>query len=87
MSTTLLTLRIIRTSNGYMLEHNDEYVHDMHGDNCWDSLYDVMEEFSKLVLSDVLISTRLMNIQPDCGTLALREMQDRIDNAVKDAKC
>lgn len=70
-----------------MLEHNDEYVHDMHGDNCWDSLDEVMEEFSKLVLSDALIQMRPVNIQPDCGTLALRDMQDRIDNAVKDAKC
>jgi hypothetical protein len=87
MSTTILTLRIIRTSNGYMLEHNDEYVYDMHGDNCWDSLDDAMEEFSKLVLSDELMPARLLDIQPDCGTPALQELQDRIDNAVKNTQC
>lgn len=87
MSTTILTLRIIRTSNGYMIEHNDEYVCDMHGDNCWDSLDDTMEEFSKLVLSDALIPVRPLDIQPICGTPALQEMQDRINNAVKDAQC
>jgi hypothetical protein len=87
MSTTLLTLRIIRTNNGYMLEHNDDYVHDRHGDNCWDSLDEVMEEFSKLVLSDSLISSRLLDIPLGCDTPILQELQDRIDNASKDAQC
>ena len=84
MTTTLLTLRIIRTSNGYMLEHNDEYVNDRHGDNCWDSLDDVMEEFSKLVLSDSLLSVRLLDIPLGCDTPILQEMQDRLDKAIND---
>jgi hypothetical protein len=30
---------------------------------------------------------KMLDIQPDCGTPALREMQDRIDNAIKDTQC
>lgn len=87
MDTTILTLRIIRTSNGYMLEHDNEYVHDRHGDNCWDSLDQTMEEFSKLVLSDALIPVRSVDIPLGCDTPILQELQDRIDNASKDTQC
>ncbi len=68
MTTTLLTLRIIHTTKGYMLEHNGRNVHDTHGSNCWDTLDEVMREFSKLVLSDALIPIRVLDIPPQCTT-------------------
>jgi hypothetical protein len=70
--TEVLSLRIVRTDKGFMLEHNGKYVVDRHGnnswDNCWATLDDVMEVFSKLVLSDALIPMRVLNIPPQCAT-------------------
>lgn len=66
--TEVLSLRIIRTDKGYMLEHNGAYVCDKNGGICWATLDEVMEVFSKLVLSDALIPPRGVFIEPDCGT-------------------
>lgn len=66
--TDVLSLRIIHTDTGYMLEHNNDYVHDKNGANCWATLDDVMEVFSKLVLSDALIPMRVLDIPPQCTT-------------------
>jgi hypothetical protein len=70
--TEVLSLRIIRTDKGYMLKHNGKYVFNRHGNNSWDdrwaTLDEVMEVFSKLVLSDALIPPRGVFIEPDCGT-------------------
>ena len=66
--TEVLSLRIIRTNIGYMVEHNGDYLCDSKGDNCWDTLDDAMNQFSKLVLSDALIPPLKVYIEPDCGT-------------------
>ena len=70
--TDVLSLRIIRTDKGYMLKHNGKYVFDRHGNNSWDdrwaTLDEVMEVFSKLVLSDALIPIQVLDIPPQCTT-------------------
>jgi len=66
--TEVLSLRIIRTDKGFMLEHNGAYVCDSSGAICWPTLDDVMEVFSKLVLSDALIPMRVLDIPPQCTT-------------------
>ena len=66
--TEVLSLRIIRTDKGFMLEHNGKYVVDRHGNNCWATLDDVMEVFSKLVLSDALIRPIVVDLPPQCTT-------------------
>ena len=70
--TDVLSLRIIRTDSGYMLEHNGKYVFNRHGNNSWDdrwaTLDEVMEVFSKLVLSDALIPIQVLDIPPQCTT-------------------
>jgi len=70
--TDVLSLRIIRTDSGYMLEHNGKYVFNRHGNNSWDdrwaTLDEVMEVFSKLVLSDALIPPIVVNFPPQCTT-------------------
>ena len=66
--TDVLSLRIIRTDKGYMLEHNGAYVCDKNGGICWATLDEVMEVFSKLVLSDALIPPIAVNLPPQCTT-------------------
>jgi len=70
--TDVLSLRIIRTDKGYMLKHNGKYVFNRHGNNSWDdrwaTLDEVMEVFSKLVLSDALIPIQVLDIPPQCTT-------------------
>ena len=70
--TEVLSLRIIRTDKGYMLEHNGKHVFNRHGnnswDNCWATLDEVMEVFSKLVLSDALIRPIAVDFPPQCTT-------------------
>ena len=66
--TEVLSLRIIHTDTGYMLEHNNDYVHDNKGDDRWATLDEVMEVFSKLVLSDALIPIQVLDIPPQCTT-------------------
>jgi hypothetical protein len=68
MTTTLLTLRIVHTTNGYVLEHNGVDVRDAHGNNRWSSLDEVMGVFSKLVLSDALIRIHVLDVPPQCIT-------------------
>jgi len=70
--TVVLSLRIIHTDKGYMLKHNGKYVFNRHGNNSWDdrwaTLDEVMEVFSKLVLSDALIPIQVLDIPPQCTT-------------------
>jgi hypothetical protein len=66
--TEVLSLRVIRTDKGYMLKHTGAYVCDRSGAICWATLDDVMEVFSKLVLSDALIPPIVVDLPPQCTT-------------------
>jgi hypothetical protein len=89
--TEVLSLRIIHTDKGYMLKHNGKYVFNRHGNNSWDdrwaTLDEVMEVFSKLVLSDALIPPRGVFIEPDCGTPMLEASQEELSKLLKDTGC
>ena len=74
------TLEKLRTRAAIEILNDAEVMHEF--DDCvWIKvgIYK-WEQFNDLAPTTV-------DIQPDCGTPALQEMQDRIDNASKDAQC
>jgi hypothetical protein len=39
----LMDIHVVKTSNGWMVQCNDEDIEDANGDNTWDSLVDALD--------------------------------------------
>ena len=42
MNNVLMTIRVITTPKGWMIDQNDNFIVDDEGNNCWDDLSDAL---------------------------------------------
>jgi len=47
---TILSIDVQKTSNGYMVLYNDDYLEDKNGDNTWDTFYEAMCQLENKML-------------------------------------